>query len=773
MRFFCFPAVLMATLSFFSSPLMAEQLTIERIFEGGSLSGPSPRALEISPDGSRVTFLRAKADDQNRLDLWEYNIKDGSTRLLVDSNEIAPQGETISDEEQARRERARTANFSGILAYQWSPDGKRLLFPLGDALYLFDLDATLLASEGNNKRAAPLRRLDTGGAVIDPRISPKGGFVSFVREQNLWLIDLASNARRQLTRDGGGTLHNGEAEFIAQEEMDRSRGYWWAPDDSAIAFQQYNEAPVPLVRRFEVQAERTDVIEQRYPAAGQPNVTTRLGLVTPTGEDVRWIPVGEDIYLARVDWANPKQLAYQRLDRAQQKLDLVMVDAATLQQTTLVSDTSATWINLNDDLRFLPGGKGFIWGSERTGFHHLYRYDMEGTLGHAISAGDYNVDKLLAVDAKAGIVYAESNRNFVGDHQVYAFALDGSTALKPQRISQRDGTHKAEFAHDASFYVDTFSDPTTPPQVAIVGNDGKRIAWIEENKLDAQHPMWPYRHLLTKPEFGTIAASDGQVLHYRIYKPEGFDPTKKYPVFDIYYGGPTSQRAARDFGDKPGDMFNRYMAQQGYVVFTLDNRGTPRRGRQFSDPIFHQLGAIEVDDQVTGIHWLKAQPWIDGARIGVYGWSYGGYMTTMLLAKASGDIAAGVAVAPVTDWSLYDTMYTERYLGRPQDNKAGYVRSATFAWLDGLASPLLLMHGMADDNVLFTHSTKLMAALQEHGIAFELMTYPGGKHGLSTPEMKIHAFTLIADFFDRKVKGPNPQEALPRGAEPMVPPTSE
>ena len=773
MRFPYFPALLVAGLSLLSSPLMAEQLTIERIFTGGNLSGPSPRALKISPDGSRVTFLRAKADDQNRLDLWEYNIKEGSTRLLVDSNDIAPQGETVTDEERARRERERTANFSGILDYQWSPDGKRLLFPLGDALYLFDLDATLVAKEGNSKRAAPLRRLDTGGAAIDPRISPKGGFVSFVRDQNLWVIDLANDTRHQLTRDGGGTVHNGEAEFIAQEEMDRSRGYWWAPDDGAIAFQQYNEAQVPLVRRFEVQAERTDVIEQRYPAAGQPNVTTRLGLVTPAGKEVRWIPVGEDIYLARVDWANPKQLTFQRLDRAQQKLDLVMVDAATLKQTTLLSDTSATWINLNDDLRFLPNGKGFIWGSERTGFHHLYRYDMDGTLVQAISAGDYNVDKLLAVDAKAGIVYAESNRDFVGDQQVYAYALDGSTALKPRRISERDGTHTVQFARDASFYIDTFSDPATPPQVAIVGNDGKRIAWIEENELDANHPMWPYRQLITTPEFGSIPAADGQLLHYRIYKPTGFDPTKKYPVFDYYYGGPTAQRALRNFGDRPDDMFNLYMAQQGYVVFTLDNRGTPRRGRQFSDPIFHQLGAIEVDDQVAGIHWLKSQSWIDGERIGVYGRSYGGYMTTMLLGKASNDIAAGVAVAPVTDWSLYDSMYTERYLGRPQDNKAGYVRSATFAWLDGLSSPLLLIHGMADDNVLFTNSTKLMAALQERDVAFELMTYPGGKHQLSTPEMKIHAFSLIEDFFNRKVKQRFSPAMLPPGAEPMVPPASE
>ncbi|MEO7916830.1 MAG: S9 family peptidase [Dokdonella sp.] len=727
---------------------MAERLTVERIFSGGSLNGVAPRELKISPDGARVTFLRAKTDDQNRLDLWEYSIKDKSTRLLVDADELSPQGETLTDAERARRERERTANFTGILDYQWSPDGKRLLFPLGDALYLFDLDATLVASSDRSARPAPLRKLDTGGAVIDPRISPKGGYVSFVRGQNLWLIDLAANTRRQLTNDGGGTIHNGEAEYIAQEEMDRSRGYWWAPDDSIVAFQQYNDAPVPIVRRFEVQADRTDVIEQRYPAAGDPNVTTRLGLVSPAGGDVRWITIGEDIYLARVEWADPKYLSYQRLNRAQQRLDLVLVDARTLEQTTLLRETSATWINLNDDLHFLPKDQGFIWGSERTGFHHLYLYDMSGTLQHAISAGDYALDKFLAVDTRAGVVYAASNRDFVGDAQIYSYALDGSTALKPKRISKRDGTHHTEFARDGSFYIDTFADPKTPPQVSIVGADGKFIAWIEENTLDENHPMWPYRQLVIEPEFGTVQASDGQVLHYRVYKPTGFDPAKKYPVFVSYYGGPTSQKALRDFGDG----FQRYMLQQGYVVFTLDNRGNERRGRQFSDPIYQQLGAVEVEDQVAGIHWLKSQAWIDGDRIGVFGWSYGGYLTTMMLAKASSEIAAGVAGAPVTDWSLYDTMYTERYLGRPQDNKSGYVRSATFAWLDGLSSPLLLIHGMADDNVLFAHSTKLMSALQERGVPFELMTYPGAKHGLSTPEMKTHAYSLIADFFDRKVK---------------------
>jgi dipeptidyl-peptidase-4 len=728
--------------------VVAESLTIERIYDGGGLDGPVPRKLKISPDGERVTFLRAKANDQNRLDLWEYHVKDKTTRLLVDADTLES-GKELSDAEKGRRERARMAGLTGIVGYEWSPDGKRLLFPVGGKLYLYTLSA---------EKDKALRELPAGTDFIDPQISPKGGYVSFVREQNLWTIDLASNEVHQLTTDGGGTIHNAEAEFVAQEEMDRSEGYWWAPDDSAIAFERYDEIHVPVIKRTEVYADRTEVIEQRYPAAGAPNVEVKLGLVAPVGGEARWVDLGEnkDIYLARVKWLpNGKRLSYQIEQRNQQRLELKLIEVATLEQRTLLTETSATWINLNDDLRFLKNGESFIWGSERTGFLHLYLYGIDGKLRHPISGGKWNLDKLLEVNEKAGLVYVASNRDFVPDAQIYALKLDGSTADEPARISREDGVHAATFAKDATFYLDTFNDPQTPPQVSVRKPDGSFVAWIEENKLDATHPYAPFRAALIKPEFGTLTAEDGQTLHYRLYKPAGFDAqdpdsAKKYPVFNFYYGGPGVQRVTRAWGDH----FNQYMAQQGYVVFTLDNRGMARRGRQFSDSIHRQLGQAEVEDQLTGIRWLKEQPWVDGGRIGVFGWSYGGYMTTMLLAKASGEIAAGVAVAPVTDWSLYDTHYTERYLSTPKDNPAGYIRSAPFAWLDGLTSPLLLIHGMADDNVLFTNSTKLMAELQERGIQFDLMTYPGGKHGMSTPTMRKHVYHTIANWFDRRLKPP-------------------
>jgi dipeptidyl-peptidase 4 len=718
------------------------ELTIDRIFGGGSLTGPTPSRLTIAPDGARVTFLRAKPDDQNTFDLWEYNIQANRTRLLVDSATLQAGKEELSDVEKARRERARIAGRHGIVDYTWAPDGRKILFPLGGKLYLYDLAAP---------RDRATRLLDTGGEALDPQVSPRGHYVSYVREQNLWVIDLATGRPSQLTVDGGGAVHNGEAEFVAQEEMDRFHGYWWAPDESALAFERYDESKVAVMKRLEIYADRSDTIEQRYPAAGTANVEVKLGLIAPAGGAPRWVDLGSDadIYLARVDWLpDGKRLSYQRMQRSQQHLDLNLVDAASLAQRTLLSETSGTWIDLNDDLRFLERQDAFLWGSDRSGYHHLYLYTLDGALQQAISSGDWNVDRVRALDERAGLVYVESNRDFVPDRQLYALRLDGSTAQNPGRISEGDGTHTIEFGKDARVYIDTHSDPATPPQVSVHAAGGRFLAWIEQNRLDEHHPYWPYKDAHIVPEFGTLAASDGQTLYYRLYKPAHFDAGKRYPVFDTYYGGPHGQVAVRGWVD----YFAEYMAQRGYVVFSLDNRGMARRGRKFSDGIYKQLGKVEVEDQVAGIHWLKEQPWVDGKRIGVFGWSYGGYMTAMLLAKASDEIAGGVAVAPVVNWKLYDTFYTERYLDTPQHNPEGYELSGVLHWLDGLKSPLLLVHGMADDNVLFTNSTELMSALQEHGVQFNLMTYPGGKHGLSTPAMRQHAFHAIADFFDQRVR---------------------
>ncbi|MDR2012979.1 MAG: S9 family peptidase [Rhodanobacter sp.] len=726
------------------SPLVhAERLTIDRLFSAPDINGASPRDLKIAPDGSRVTFLRGRDDDQNQLDLWEYQIASGQTRRLVDSLALGEHKE-LSDAQKARRERERIAQLKGIVSYRWAPDSSKLLFALDERLWLYDLRA----KPGEELRALTQRGLD----VIDAKISPRGRYVSFVHAQNLYTVDLQHQRMRQLTRDGKGPIHNGEAEFIAQEEMARATGYWWAPDDSMIAYERYDESGVDEIPRSEVYADRTDTIRQRYPRAGRPNVVVALGLVKPDGGRTRWIDLGKDtdIYLARVNWLPDSQrVSYQRQTRDQRRLDLIAVAVDTLHQTTLATQTSETWLDLNDDLRFLEHEDAFIWADDRDGYRHLYVYGMDGQQRRQLTRGKWEIDKLLALDEKNGKVYFAGNRDDALQAQIYVARLDGTDADKPQRISEGEGWHTADFGENAATWVDTYSDLAIPPQVSLRRADGSRIAWIEQNELKPGHPFWPYRDSLVIPEYGTLTSEDGQRLHYRIYKPMGLDEHKKYPVFMTYYGGPGNQYVKRNWGN----LFEQYMAEHGYVVFAPDNRGSPRRGRRFSDAIFKQLGKAEIADQLVGIDWLRAQPWVDAKRIGVFGWSYGGYQTLMLLAKASDRIAAGVAVAPVTDWSIYDSHYTERYLDTPQHNRQGYALSSVFHWLDGLRAPLLLVHGMADDNVLFANSTQLMAALQQRGVQFRLMTYPGGKHGLAvTPAMKKHVYTLIADYFDEKLK---------------------
>ena len=737
------PVLLMTMLA--TAPIHAAKLTLEAITGSAPLSGPTLMKPQVSPDGTRVTFLRGKDSDRNRLDLWEYDIASGQTRLLVDSSVVLPGEEVLSDEEKARRERQRIAALSGIVDYQWSPDGKALLFPLGGELYFYDL-----TKSGRDA----VRKLTNGcGFATDPKISPKGGFVSFIRGRNLWVIDLVSGKEVQLTRDGSDTIGNGVAEFVADEEMDRHTGYWWAPDDAVIAFARIDETPVPVQKRYEVYPDRTEVVEQRYPAAGDHNVRVQLGVIAPkTGARPQWIDLGtdKDIYLARVDWRDPQRLTFQRQSRDQKKLELIETTLTNGTQRTLVTETSTTWVPLHNDLRFLEDGR-FLWSSERSGFEHLYIASEDGSTLTALTQGEWVVDGLLAIDETAGLAYVSGTRDGATEAHVYAVPLSGG---EPRRLTQAPGMHAATFARNASVFVDSWSSDTTLPQIELFKADGTKLATLLVNDVsDATHPYAKYRAAHQPTAYGTLTAADGTTpLHYSLIKPAGFDPKKQYPVVVFVYGGPAAQTVTRAWPGRSDSFFNQYLAQQGYVVFSLDNRGTPRRGAAFGGALYGKQGTVEVDDQLRGVAWLKSQAFVDPARIGVYGWSNGGYMTLMLLAKHSEAYACGVAGAPVTDWALYDTHYTERYMDLPKANEAGHREASVFTHVDGIgAGKLLLIHGMADDNVLFTNSTKLMSELQRRGTPFELMTYPGAKHGLRGSDL-LHRYRLTEDFLGRCLK---------------------
>lgn len=720
----------------------AEALTIERIFASPSLSGPTLRSLKLSPVGDRVTFVRGKSTDREQLDLWEYHIDDGVTRLLVDSLVLQPE-ENLSEAEKARRERMRLAGLRGILDYQWTQAGDALLFPLAGDLYYYELES------------AAVKKLTNGeGFVTDPKLSPDGSQVAFVRNQNLYVIDIASTELRQLTSDGTDNLHNGEAEFAAQEEMDRDTGYWWSPDSSRIAYIQFDESPVPVTQRYEIDADNVTVVDQRYPYTGADNVVLKLGIVSAAGGATQWLDLGEatDFYLPRVQWLpNSTQLSYQWQSRDQKTLELRVVSLDHLSTALLLTESADTWVNLHHDLHFLDDHR-YLWSSERDGFRHIYLYEGNQLL-RQITGGAWGVDAIEGVNSDSNVVYFTANRDNVTEKQLYkASYTDAAAAI--EQVTVRQGTHQISMSDSAAVYIDTFSNRDQPPQVSLHDANGKRLTWLQENALNDQHPYTAYLDQHQATTFGTLESLDGQTLHYRMLKPAGFVASRKYPVFVYVYGGPHVQVVSNSWGRR--DLFEQYMAQQGFVVFSIDNRGSARRGTRFENAIHTRMGTVEVEDQLSGVAYLKSLPFVDAEKIGIFGWSYGGYMTLMSLlqgidADAKSTYALGVSVAPVTDWKLYDTHYTERYMQTPRQNTRGYQVGNILRYTEKLPAdgsvPLLLIHGMADDNVLFTHSTLLMKDLQDKNKLFDMMTYPGAKHGISGSASQTHVFRSIANYF--------------------------
>ncbi|MCJ9429039.1 S9 family peptidase [Kordiimonas sp. A6E486] len=717
-----------------TTAVSAENLTIDRLVASPSIDGPAVQGLKMSPDGKRITFLRGKKDKKNQLDLWEFDVATGKSSLLVDSASLLEGGsEKLSEEEKNRRERNRTiAGKSGIVDYFWSADAKMLLFPLGGDVYVLPLD-------GKVKRLTKTPQYET-----DIKFSPKGHYVSFIRDRELYAVDVATGKEMRLTTGASDTVANGMAEFAAQEELDRFTGYWWSPDESKIAFEQYDESGVLLKDRYEVQPDGSVVTKkQRYPEAGSANVAVRLGVVGVHDKAVKWIDLGpdKDIYLARVNWLPDSQhVAYQRLNRLQDQLDLVFADADGTSQKTFLTEKSDVWVNLNNDLKFIDGGKAMIWGSERTGYKHLYRYDLASGKAEALTSGKWVVGSLEKYDEDTGAVYFSGFKDTPVEEHLYRRDKDGSIT----RITQEKGWHEAEVGDKV--FIDKFSSPDQPPQVMVRSlKDGKTLAAVLENKLDDSHPFHPYLASRAKEEFGTITADDGTTLYYRLYLPHDMKAGKKYPAIMAPYGGPHGQRVKYAWSVD----FNDILAANGFVVMVLDNRGMWNRGLKFEGHIKHAMGTVEVADQVAGVNFLKTQPYIDGDRVGIWGWSYGGYMTLMNLFKAPDVFKAGVAVAPVTDWRLYDTAYTERYLGLPSAPGDVYKKSSVFDYVDNFKGKLLLMHGMADDNVFFDNSVKLMATLQNKGKPFELMTYPGKKHGIHGEAARKHLWHMALSFFER------------------------
>ncbi|NVJ99162.1 MAG: alpha/beta fold hydrolase [Alphaproteobacteria bacterium] len=725
------------TLFFGAGSAICDDLTIERLVGSPSIHGPSVQGLEMSPDGRRITFLRGKAENSAQLDLWEFDVTSGKSSLLVDSAVLlGGKEEALSEEEKARRERDRSlTGKSGIVSYFWSEDGKTLLFPLGGDVYVLPLG-------GKAKRLTETPEFET-----DIKFSPKGNYVSFIRDRELYIVDIKSGKEIQLTTGASDTVANGMAEFVVQEELGRYTGYWWSPDETHVAFEQFDESAVPVKDRYEVQTDGSVVtLKQRYPEAGSTNVDVRLGVVALDDQSVDWIDLGEDkgIYLARVNWApDSKHLVVQRLNRLQSQLDMIWATSDGASTDLYLSEKSDVWINLHDSLEFAADGSLMIWASERTGFRHLYAYDLEDGGSIALTSGDWAVNEIEQVDTTTGTVYFTGYKDSPLEQHLYSVPINGG---ETKRVTREAGWHKVEVGEDV--FIDKYESPEQPPQIMVRSlKDGATVSAILENKLGSDHPFAPYMSSRVKTSFGTIKADDGTDLYYRLYQPANMENGKRYPAVMAPYGGPHGQKVRHDWRLD----FNHILARNGFVVMVLDNRGMANRGLKFESHIKNAMGTVEVADQVAGARYLQSQDYINGDQIGFWGWSYGGYMTLMALFKEPDVFKAGVSVAPVTDWRLYDTAYTERYLGHPDAPGAVYENSSVFKYVDGFKGDLLLIHGMADDNVFFDNSVKLMSVLQQKGKRFELMTYPGKKHGIRGEFAQAHVYNQALAFLKRSL----------------------
>lgn len=718
-------------------------LTPERVFANPSLSGPVAKGVSLSPDGELVAFLRSRPDDVDVLDLWAAPTGAGEPFKLIDARALVPDAGELSEAEKARRERMRIS-ARGVVEYSWDEQGRYILAPL-------EGDIFLASREGGQIR----RLTETEADEIDAKVSPKGNFVSFVRDQDLVVYDLASNRETAVTTDGDGLQTWATAEFIAQEEMDRDTGYWWSPDERFIALQHTDESTVDVIPRLDISGGGARTIEQRYPRAGRPNAVVELYVHDrQSGQRVK-VDLGadNDIYLARVNWsADGRTLYVQRQSRDQKTLDLLSVDPATGASKVIVTQTSNAWVPLSHDFKALENGD-FIWSSEETGWKHLYLYNRDGRRLRDITSGQYPVKSLNGVNQQTGEVFftasMKDGRENPSEQQLFRTSLRRTTT--PVAVTPEGGWWSASLNKTGTAFVGNYTDLNTPMQSGLYRADGSFVRWIEQNKLDENHPYWPYLSRRGETTFGTLE-SHGETLVWQMTTPPGFDPAKQYPVVMQVYGGPSGGGVKRGWQGATSQL----LTEAGYIVFRLDNRGEGDRSAAFKQALYLKMGQPEIEDQVLAADYLRSLPFVDDDRMAMMGWSYGGFMSLMALTEPKMGLAAAAVGAPPTEWSLYDTHYTERFMSTPELNPEGYAASDAIPRLPNMTGRMLLMHGMADDNVILENSTRVIDAMQASSKPFELMLYPGQRHGVRGNERQLQQWRTYLDFFDRTIGSRSP-----------------
>jgi len=685
-----------------------------------------PASFAIPPAGDAVLFLRSGPRSFTQ-DLWSFDAATGREKVLLTADQILRgNSEQLSPEERARRERQRQS-FRGIVSFQLSEDGRRILVPLSGHLYVVE-------RSNNAVKELP----DAAGAPIDARFSPDGKKVACVRDDDVWVTDVDSDNGWRLTTGACDTVTHGVAEFVAQEEMDRFEGYWWSPDGETIAYEEARLGGVETLALGDPTHPERGYESKRYPRPGMRNADVRLGLIPSAGGHTTWVDWdhAKYPYLCAATWTKRAPLTIVVSNREQTEEAVLAVDRNTGGTSTLWIEKDRAWLNLQKKMPlWLEDGSGFLWISERTGNKQLELHAPDGKLVRVLNAPDLNLRELLTVDEEAGTVWVRAGAD---PTQTHLFWLPLSGNGEPIRATTQPGVHGASFGH-APIYVHTFEGLDGEQRTTVHRRGGELLGEI---KSFAEAP-----HIAVKLEITTL--SDSLHLRAAIIRPASFRPGRRYPVLVNVYGGPHSQMVT---AEPSRYVLAQWFADRGYIVVSIDGRGTPARGRAWERSIKDDLIDVALDDQVAGLKALGARyPEMDLTRVGIYGWSFGGFFSAMAVMRRPDVFHAGMAGAPVCDWHDYDTFYTERYLGLPQSNPRAYEVSSVLTYAKDLQRPLMIVHGTSDDNVYFMHSLKMSDALFRAGKRFEFMPLPGFTHMVADPVVTTRLYSGVADFFAREI----------------------
>lgn len=693
-------------------------IEFEHIFDG-TFSPNNVQNVRWMNDGE---YYSATRDNQ----IIRFNIVDGSEEVLFNGNEFTDaDGDTIR-----------------VQGYQFSSDESKLLVKTDveqiwrrstrENYYVYEIESGDFSKLTNSEEKQQYAEL-----------SPSANRAAFVRNNNLFWVDLSTGEETQITFDGEfNKIINGAADWVYEEEFGFAKAWFWSPEGDRIAFYRFDEERVKEFFMTNWGSLYPEEVEFKYPKAGEQNSIVSIHVYHLDSSETVTMDVGEetDQYIPRINWTRDNsRLAIRRMNRLQNKQDLLFANAETGSTRVILTEQSDTWLDVHDNLYFLTNGEQFITTSDKSGYNHVYLYNTQGKQLEQITSGKWDVTDLIGHNERTYELYYVSTEESSLERHLYSIRIDGK---KKDKLTEGTGWHDINMSRDFKYYIDTWSDYNKPPVMSLHRSNGRSVRIIEDNN-GLSETLAEYSFV--EKEFFTLDVN-GTSLNAYVLKPADFDSTQKYPVLMYVYGGPGSQTVTKAFGSGQRPMWHQYLANQGYVVVSVDNRGTGARGRQFKKQVYKKLGQLETADQIAAAKQIAEWPYVDENRVGIWGWSYGGYMSSLALAEGSDIFTTAIAVAPVTSWRFYDTIYTERYMQTPQMNPEGYNEGAPLTKVDQITGNYLLIHGTGDDNVHFQNSVEMIDALIEADVDFETMIYPNKAHSIYGGNARKHLYQLMSNF---------------------------